>query len=52
MFKIFKGLGPVIFAEAFSVRQQSQYNMRNDSYFAMTRTKTVNHGLESLSYIG
>ena len=52
MFKIFKGLSPVIFAEAFPVRQQSQYNMRNDSYFAMTRTKTVNHGLESLSYIG
>ena len=52
LLKVFKGLSPVIFAEAFPVRQQSQYNMRNYSYFAMPRTKTVNHGLESLSYIG
>ena len=26
--------------------------MRNYSHFAMPRAKTVNHGLESLSYIG
>ena len=52
LFKVFKGLSPVIFAEAFPVRQQSQYNMRNYSYFAMPHAKTVNHGLESLSYIG
>ena len=26
--------------------------MRNYSYFAMPRAKTVNHALESLSYIG
>ena len=26
--------------------------MRNYSYFAMPPAKTVNHGLESLSYIG
>ena len=52
LFKIFKGLSPVIFAAAFLVRQQSQYNMRNHSYFAMPRAKTINHGLESLSYIG
>ena len=48
LFKIFKGLSPVIFAKAFPVRQQSQYNMRNYSYFAIPRAKTVNHGLESL----
>ena len=52
LFKVFKGLIPDTFAKAFPVRQQSQYNMRNYSYFAMPRTKTVNHGLESLSYIG
>ena len=40
---------PVIFTETFPVRQQSQYNMRNYSYFAMPRAKTVNHGLERLS---
>ena len=52
MFKVFKGLSPVIFAEDFPVRQQSQDNMKNYSYFAMPRAKTVNHGLESFSYIG
>ena len=52
LFKIFKGLSPVIFAEVFPVGQQSQYNMKNNSYFAMPSAKTVNHGLESLSYIG
>ena len=52
LFKVFKGLSPVIFAEAFSLRQQSQYNMRNYSYFALHRAKTVNHGIESLSYTG
>ena len=52
MFKVFKGLSPVIFAETFPVRQQSQYNMRNYSYFVMPRAKRVNHGLKSLSYLG
>ena len=52
LFKFFKGLSPVIFAEGCPVRQQSQYNMRNHSYFAMRRAKTVNHGLKSLPYIG
>ena len=45
-------LSPVILAEAFPVNQQSQYNMRNYSYFDMPLAKTVNHGLESLLYIG
>ena len=52
LFKVFKRFSPVIFAEAFPVKQQSQYNMRNYSYFVMPRDKTINHGLESLSYTG
>ena len=52
LFKVFKGLGPVIFAEAFPVKQQSQYNMRNYSCFAMPRAKKVNHGLKRLSNVG
>ena len=50
--KVFKGLSPVIFAEAFPVREQNQYNMRNYSYFAMPRAKTVSHELEGLPYTG
>ena len=45
LFKVFEGLVPVIFAEAFPVRQQSQCNMRNYSYFAMPRAKTFSPGL-------
>ena len=52
LFKVFKGLSPVIFAEAFPLRQQSQCNMRNYSYFVLHRAKTINHGTESLSYTG
>ena len=52
LFKVFKGLSPAIFAEAFPVRRQSQYNMRNYPYFAMPRAETCNHQLEILSYIG
>ena len=52
LFKVFKSLSPVISVEGFFVRQQSQYNMRNCSHFAMPRAKTINHGVESLSYIG
>ena len=52
LFKVFKGLSRVIFVEVFAVRQQSPYNMRNYSYVTMPGVKTVNHGLESLSYTG
>ena len=52
LFKVFKGLSRVIFVEVFAVRQQSPYNMRNYSYVTMPGAKTVNHGLESLSYTG
>ena len=44
LLKVFKGLSAIIFAEAFPVRQQSQYNMSSYSYFAIPPAKTVNHG--------
>ena len=43
LFEVFKGLSPVIVTEAIPVREQSQYNMKNHSYFAMSRAKTVNY---------
>ena len=46
LFKVFKGLSPVIFTKTFPITQQSQYNMRNYSYFAMPLAKTVNHRLK------
>ena len=39
--KVLKGLSPVIFVEPFPVRQQSQYKMRNYSYFAMPKRSTM-----------
>ena len=52
LFKVYKGYSPVIFSETFPTKQKSQYNMRNHSYFAMPRAKTVNYGFECLPYIG
>ena len=51
LFKVFKDLSPVIFAEAFPVRQQSQCNMRNYSYFAMLVPKrSINNLNMSLKF--
>ena len=33
MFKVFKGLIPILFNETFPVRYQIQYNLRNTSFF-------------------
>ena len=52
MFKVFKRVSPVIFAEDFSLRQQNQCNRKNYPYFAMPCVQTVSHGLESLPYLG
>ena len=49
LFKVSKGLIPVIIAEHFPARQQNQYNMKNYSFFATPCPKPVNHELQSLS---
>ena len=41
LFKVFKDLSPVTFAEAFPVRQQIQYNMRSYSYCNIVGQYTI-----------
>ena len=51
MFKLYKNLSPAITADLFHVRQNN-YNLRNDSYFAIPNVKSVYHGTKSLSNLG
>ena len=48
MFKVYKNLSPAIIAYLFHVRQNN-YNLRYDSYFAISNVKSVYHGNECLS---
>ena len=51
MFKVYKNLSPPIIADLFHV-QQNNYNLRHDSYFAITNVKSVYYDKESLSNLG
>ena len=51
MFKAYKNLPPAIIVDLFHV-QQNNYNLRDDSYFAIPNVKSLHHGTESLSNLG
>ena len=51
MFKAYKNLPPAIIVDLFHV-QQNNYNLRDDSYFAIPNVKSLYHGTESLSNLG
>ena len=38
--------------DIFTLRHQNQYNLRNLTYFDAPKDKTVNHGSESVRYLG
>ena len=52
MYKICHGISPTITDEIFTLRYQSQYNLRNGTEFDVPKVKTVNHGSESVAYLG
>ena len=52
MYKIYHGISPTIMNEIFTLRHQNQYNLRNWTYFDAPKVKTVNHGSESVRYLG
>ena len=52
MYKIYHGISPTIMNEIFTLRHQNQYNLRNLTYFDAPKVKTVNHGSESVRYLG
>ena len=52
MHKIYHGISPTIMNEIFTLRHQSQYNPRNWTYFDALKVRLVNHGSESVRYLG
>ena len=52
MHEIYNCITPTIMNEIFTLRYQNQYNLRNWTYFDTTKVRTVNHGSESVSYLG
>ena len=52
MYKVHSGISLEILSDLFLLRQADQYSLRNRSQFAIPNMKTVNHGLESLRYLG
>ena len=38
--------------EIFTLRHQNQFNLRNWTYFDAPKVRTVNHGSESVRYLG
>ena len=52
MYKIYHGISPTIMNEIFTLRHQNQYNLRNWTYFDAPKVRIVNHGFESVRYLG
>ena len=51
-YKVANGMSPVILNEIFQIREESHYNLRYTSNFAVPPIHSVYHGSESASYLG
>ena len=52
MFKVHTKTSLEIMLEVFLVKEQGNYNMRNQTDFAVPQVKNVNYGLESIRFLG
>ena len=52
MFKVHTKTFPEIIQEVFQVKEQGNYNLRNQTDFVIPQVKSVNHGLESVRFLG
>ena len=52
MFKVYTKTSPEIMQEVFQVKEQGNYNLRNQTDFVVPQVKSVNHGLESVPFLG
>ena len=52
MFKVYTKTSPEIMQEVFQVKEQGNYNLRNQTDFIIPEVKSVNHGLESVRFLG
>ena len=52
IYKTYHGISPTIMNTIFTLRHQNQYNLRKWTYFDTPKVRTVNHGSESVRYLG
>ena len=52
MFKIYTKTSPEIMQQVFQVKEQGNYNLQNQTDFVIPQVKSVNHGLESVRFLG
>ena len=52
MFKVYKKTSPEIMQEIFTIKEQGEYNLRNQVDFVVPHVKSVNFGFASIRYIG
>ena len=52
MFKVYNKTSPEIMQEIFTIKEQGEYNWRNQAVFVVPHVKSVNFGFESIRYIG
>ena len=52
MFKVYNKTSPEIMQEIFTIKEQGEYNLRNQADFVVPHVKSVNFGFESIRYIG
>ena len=52
MFKVHTKTSPEIMQEVFLVKEQGNYNLRNQTDFVIPQVKRVNYGLESIRVLG
>ena len=51
MFKVHTKTSPEIMQEVFQVKEEGNYNLRNQTDFVIPQVKSVNHGLESVRFL-
>ena len=52
MFKVHTKTSPELMQEVFQVKEQGNYNLRNQTDFVIPQVKSENHGLESTRFLG
>ena len=52
MFKVYTKTSPEIRQEVFQVKEQGNYNLRNQTDFVIPQVKSVNHGSASVRFLG
>ena len=52
MFKVHTKTSPEIMQEVFLIKEQGNYNLRNQTDFVILQVKSVNYGLKSIRFLG